>query len=215
MHIIYNKYVTISWWETIFTYIVNFVKIGNCGPNTICDFQNMSICSCLPGYTSNWPNGCTQKTKSSCDHTNKCVNVRGLKLPEPSNVDVYTGLRFGNCQNLCLGNCSCNAFTLIDDDKCIIWSASVSDISRHSSTGRNLYVRRYSQYDNRGMSEHSFLKVIYNMHVLQCWYTVNLMSDKICNILAWIKLSKIVNDLYISQLEILSFRLAKSTKQLD
>lgn len=126
-------------------------KIGNCGPNAICNSQNKSICSCLPGYTDKWPNGCTRKTLN-CDYTNKFVNFSGIKLPDTSTVAVHKGLSFSNCQAVCFAKCYCTAFAFVDyGNQCMIWSANLSDISLHSDTGHSLYVSLSG--DNNGISK--------------------------------------------------------------
>ncbi|XP_042511631.1 putative receptor protein kinase ZmPK1 [Macadamia integrifolia] len=103
---------------------------GLCGRNGICVYTPKPQCSCPPGYEvtdpHDWNKGCKPKFNLSCNPTQK---VRFMKLPQTDfygfDLAFQQPVSYGNCMNLCLNACDCQAFVyrLTGEGKCFTKSA--------------------------------------------------------------------------------------------
>lgn len=123
---------------------------GECGAFGSCNAQDLPICSCLPGFnpqnardweSGNWSAGCERKVDLNC--ANGTTSDGFLKLPSMK-VSGYSsrlsGLR-GQCEGLCLGNCSCLAYAFDVGIGCMFWSVILLDVQKVSTLGSDLYIR--------------------------------------------------------------------------
>ncbi|KAF3953511.1 hypothetical protein CMV_021056 [Castanea mollissima] len=135
-------------------------KYGQCGPYSKCNPDNMNKfeCMCLPGYEPKSPRdwylrdgseGCVRKNSglSMCKNGEGIVKLEHLKLPD-SSIDVAligTSMSSSECEQACLTNCSCAAFTSMNIDGkgtgCLAWYGELMDILQFTDEGSELNVR--------------------------------------------------------------------------
>ncbi|KAM3747033.1 hypothetical protein ACB098_05G007900 [Castanea mollissima] len=135
-------------------------KYGHCGSYSKCSPDNVNRfeCMCLPGYEPKSPrewdlrdgsNGCVRKhlELSVCGNGEGFVKVERLKLPDSSFSAAWTGMGMGRfeCEQACLMNCSCTAFTIMNIDgkgtNCLAWYGELMDILEYAYEGSDLIVR--------------------------------------------------------------------------
>ncbi|KAK3165651.1 hypothetical protein QOZ80_1AG0036010 [Eleusine coracana subsp. coracana] len=103
--------------------------VSPCGPNGVCDTNEMPVCSCLRGFTPKTPaawalrdgrDGCVRSTSLHCQQSASSattttsdgfVVVRHAKVPDTERSVVDMGLSsLEQCRQACLRNCSCTAY---------------------------------------------------------------------------------------------------------
>ncbi|KAJ8761558.1 hypothetical protein K2173_004334 [Erythroxylum novogranatense] len=127
---------------------------GKCSPNNINRFE----CTCLPGYEPRYPSewskrdasgGCVRKrlnTSSVCRNGEGFVKVTPLKVPD-SSVGVWVSMSMSrtDCENVCLANCSCTAYSSVDfgskGTACLAWYGDLMDTMENEDESYDLYVR--------------------------------------------------------------------------
>jgi hypothetical protein len=130
---------------------------GECGPNGYCDPYNPTKfqCTCLPGFepnsTSEWylrdgSGGCGRSQGVSACHSGEgFVKLRHVKLPDTSHARVDMSLSLKECEQECLRNCSCTAYTSADETRggigCLSWHGDLVDIRTFANAGQDLFVR--------------------------------------------------------------------------
>ncbi|KAI6703910.1 hypothetical protein NL676_013046 [Syzygium grande] len=94
-----------------------------CGPNGICGTDNVDQfdCTCLPGFEPKSPSdwylkdgtgGCKRRQGvSMCQSGEGFVKVKQLKLPDTSTAHVDMGLSLKECEQECLRDCDCTAYS--------------------------------------------------------------------------------------------------------
>ncbi|XP_020269508.1 G-type lectin S-receptor-like serine/threonine-protein kinase B120 [Asparagus officinalis] len=97
----------------------------------------------------NWTNGCTRRTTLSCERNTSngdqgeqdgFLMLQGVKLPDLSDWDQNSG-SISRCEQTCLANCSCKAYSFVTGIGCLKWGGDLVDIYMFSSGGENLYVK--------------------------------------------------------------------------
>ncbi|XP_065630045.1 G-type lectin S-receptor-like serine/threonine-protein kinase RKS1 isoform X1 [Quercus suber] len=135
-------------------------KYGHCGSYGKCNPDNINRfeCMCLPGYEPKSPRdwylrdgskGCVRKNSglSMCKNGEGFVKLEHLKPPDSSIDAVFIGMSMSSseCQQACLTNCSCTAFTsMYTDGKgtgCLAWYGELIDILQYTDVGQELNVR--------------------------------------------------------------------------
>ncbi|XP_055832745.1 G-type lectin S-receptor-like serine/threonine-protein kinase At4g03230 isoform X2 [Solanum dulcamara] len=58
--------------------------------------------------------------------------------PEWSDTNIKTN---ENCRRHCLGNCSCQAYTYYDNQRCWFWGLKVNNLQENYTGGFNLFIR--------------------------------------------------------------------------
>ncbi|GMY37024.1 G-type lectin S-receptor-like serine/threonine-protein kinase RKS1 [Fagus crenata] len=135
---------------------------GQCGTNSKChldspDDINKFECTCLPGYEPKSPRdwnlkdgsqGCVRKQSgmSICGNGDGFVKVEHLKGPDTSNATwIDMSMSSTECEQACLSNCSCTAFSSINIDGkgtgCLVWNGELMDILESSNKWWVLNVR--------------------------------------------------------------------------
>ncbi|KAL3522130.1 hypothetical protein ACH5RR_014964 [Cinchona calisaya] len=147
-------------WRFIQLQPANQCDIYNrCGPFGVCDARNSPICTCMKGYVpkdidqwnnGNWSGGCVRRTQLQCE-TNGSRGIEGsgerdgflmienVKLPDF--LDYVGSEDVEDCENKCLQNCSCIAFSFVSAINCMIWSNDLFDIQHFQNGGSSLYIR--------------------------------------------------------------------------
>ncbi|KAK4591365.1 hypothetical protein RGQ29_021537 [Quercus rubra] len=135
-------------------------KYGHCGSYGKCNPDNINRfeCMCLPGYEPKSPRdwylsdgskGCVRKNSglSMCKNGEGFVKLERLKLPDSSIDAVLIGMSMSSseCEQACLMNCSCTAFTSMNTDGkgtgCLAWYGELIDIVQLTDAGSELNVR--------------------------------------------------------------------------
>ncbi|GLT83436.1 hypothetical protein SLE2022_017260 [Rubroshorea leprosula] len=124
-----------------------------CGKFANCNFDRSPVCSCLEGYlpksaedwnSGNWSGGCVRETPSDCE-TDMFLKHTGLKWPDTSNSTVNMTMNLKECEQMCLTNCSCTAYTDADvrfgGSGCLMWFGDLIDMRDLTPGGQDLYIR--------------------------------------------------------------------------
>ncbi|CAO2166643.1 unnamed protein product [Urochloa humidicola] len=139
--------------------------VSPCGPNGVCDTNNLPVCSCLRGFTPKTPaawalrdghDGCVRTTPLDCRNgTDGFVTVRHAKVPDTERSVVDWALTLDQCRQACLRNCSCTAYASAnvsagagggrrgagDGMGCVMWTTGLTDLRVYPDFGQDLYVR--------------------------------------------------------------------------
>ena len=123
-----------------------------CGPYGNC--YDGPKCECLNGFRPkspddwarvDWSGGCVRKWELDCGNGDGFVKYGGMKLPDNSHLAASRNLSLEECKSVCLGNCSCMAFTMIDihgnGGDCVLWFDDLLDMRDFSGGGDDLYIR--------------------------------------------------------------------------
>ncbi|KAL2547848.1 G-type lectin S-receptor-like serine/threonine-protein kinase [Forsythia ovata] len=129
-----------------------------CGAYGTCNQNLLPFCYCLPGFKQKSENdwnlkdysgGCVREIdllqcgngSTSTGRKDKFLLNRQVRLPKNSQ-SVMAGSA-GECESLCLNNCSCTAYSY-DGNACLVWNGEIMDLqqlSENDGSGRNIYVR--------------------------------------------------------------------------
>uniref|UniRef100_A0A0A9DM30 Receptor-like serine/threonine-protein kinase n=1 Tax=Arundo donax TaxID=35708 RepID=A0A0A9DM30_ARUDO len=135
--------------------------VSPCGPNGVCDTNNLPVCSCLRGFTPKTPaawalrdgrDGCVRSTPLDCRNgTDGFVTVRHAKVPDTERSVVDMSLTLAQCRQACLRNCSCTAYASANvsggggrggaGTGCVMWSTGLTDLRVYPDFGQDLFVR--------------------------------------------------------------------------
>nr|GMD80802.1 G-type lectin S-receptor-like serine/threonine-protein kinase At4g27290 [Ipomoea batatas] len=128
----------------------NFAK---CGANGICNIEGSPICGCLENFVSNtrggwdyWSDGCHRRIPLKCKNgTDGFKKYSGIKLPDTANSWFNTTMNLKECEQKCLSNCSCTAYSSLDLNNggsgCFLWFKDLIDIRLLSENGQDIYIR--------------------------------------------------------------------------
>ncbi|CAH2040719.1 unnamed protein product [Thlaspi arvense] len=117
-----------------------------------CNSNKSPVCSCLPGFRpaykeewghGNFSGGCVRKALLYCERngTGKKDGFRkltGMKLPDSQDILSVPEIE---CENKCLKNCSCTAYTYYLGIGCMLWREHLVDLQEFSKQGADLYIR--------------------------------------------------------------------------
>ncbi|CAI0468018.1 unnamed protein product [Linum tenue] len=126
-----------------------------CGPNSNCDpYQaDTFYCKCLPGYEPKSPRewflrdgsgGCVSRAgASTCRSGEGFVKVARVKVPDTKMARADMGLGLKACEEGCLSNCTCQAYTSADENGtgCLRWYGDLVDTRTYTNGGQDIYVR--------------------------------------------------------------------------
>ncbi|GKV15824.1 hypothetical protein SLEP1_g26573 [Rubroshorea leprosula] len=124
-----------------------------CGKFASCNVNRSPVCSCLEGYLpkslvdwnlGNWSGGCIRDTPSECEK-DAFLKQTWLKWPDTSNSTVNMTMNLRECEQTCLTNCYCTAYTNADvrdgGSGCLLWFGDLIDIQVLTPGGQDLYIR--------------------------------------------------------------------------
>ncbi|KAJ0568887.1 putative protein kinase RLK-Pelle-DLSV family [Helianthus annuus] len=132
---------------------------GACGAFAICTYTTSPICACLRGFVpqmkdewakGNWTRGCVRRSELFCEKNETSLAssntkpdqfhvLRGIKLPDHHQYFPY--MDTDECQQWCMGNCSCKAYAYVQGIYCMVWTEELVDIEQFSYGGQNLSLR--------------------------------------------------------------------------
>lgn len=125
---------------------------GQCGVYGVCsdDRTSTNMCSCLRGFVqrnvNDWGSGCVRRRElvgcgSNGSQTDGFVRVGGVKLPDSSNW-ILVNRGSDECEERCLGNCSCKAYAYLSGGiGCLTWAVDLMDVITLDGAGNDLYLR--------------------------------------------------------------------------
>ncbi|VFQ81686.1 unnamed protein product [Cuscuta campestris] len=131
-----------------------------CGPFGRCDADGSPVCQCLTGFKPR-----NKQAWDLRDGSDGCVRVKELgcggdgfiawnytKLPESGGAFVDEGMRLDECEKMCVGNCSCTAYSSANvsggsGSGCVIWTAELLDMRKFPAEGDQLLYVRVAAFD--------------------------------------------------------------------
>ncbi|KAK6917400.1 S-locus receptor kinase, C-terminal [Dillenia turbinata] len=131
----------------------NFME---CGSNGICNPDNAPNfeCTCLPGFepksVRDWDlrdgsGGCVRKRagNGTCGNGAGFLRVARVKVPDTSKARVEQNSSLKACEQTCLKNCSCVAYSSINGENgCITWYGELLDTRQYpNGDAQDLHVR--------------------------------------------------------------------------
>ncbi|XP_057961815.1 G-type lectin S-receptor-like serine/threonine-protein kinase At1g11410 [Malania oleifera] len=130
---------------------------GRCGAYGYCDPNQNSNeeCKCFPGFEPKSPQdwylrdgsqGCKRKRADSmCNNGEGFVKFERMKVPDTTVARVNMSLNLEGCEEECLRNCTCVAYTSADirdgGRGCLMWHGNLVDTKLYTSDGQDLYIR--------------------------------------------------------------------------
>ncbi|KAG2292044.1 hypothetical protein Bca52824_038713 [Brassica carinata] len=120
---------------------------SHCGSYSFCSKYTARRCNCIEGFTQKLDNrltGCARVTKMSCNQ-DKFTTLPNMKLPNDSDAYERWSSDLQDCEENCLINCQCTAYTFVESrkgqGKCVTWSGELEDMRNYTSGGHDLHVR--------------------------------------------------------------------------
>ncbi|KAK3420153.1 hypothetical protein EUGRSUZ_G00950 [Eucalyptus grandis] len=125
-----------------------------CGANGNCNIASYPKCVCLKGFVpkypidwgfGDWSNGCVRRTKLDCRGGDEFLKNTQVKLPDTRLSWFNESMNLQECEQTCLGNCSCMAYSNLDirgqGSGCLLWFGDLMDIRQFNENGQDIYVR--------------------------------------------------------------------------
>ncbi|XP_070036366.1 G-type lectin S-receptor-like serine/threonine-protein kinase At4g27290 [Nicotiana tomentosiformis] len=125
-----------------------------CGQFGRCNTKDSPPCACLRGFepkypqqwnAADWSNGCVRRTPLECGTSDRFLKYSGLKLPDTRHSWFDKTIGLEECQRLCLGNCSCVAYSNLDvregGSGCLLWFNELFDFREYAEIEQDLYIR--------------------------------------------------------------------------
>nr|GMD99498.1 G-type lectin S-receptor-like serine/threonine-protein kinase At4g27290 [Ipomoea batatas] len=124
-----------------------------CGANAFCNVANSPVCGCLENFVNNtrggwdyWSDGCHRRVPLKCKNgTDGFKKYSGMKLPDTTHSWFNTTMSLKECEQTCLKNCSCAAYSSLDISNggsgCLLWFNDLIDMRLLSQNGQDIYIR--------------------------------------------------------------------------
>nr|GMD96443.1 G-type lectin S-receptor-like serine/threonine-protein kinase At4g27290 isoform X1 [Ipomoea batatas] len=124
-----------------------------CGANAFCNVANSPVCGCLENFVNNtrggwdyWSDGCHRRVPLKCKNgTDGFKKYSGMKLPDTTHSWFNTTMNLKECEQTCLKNCSCTAYSSLDISNggrgCLLWFNDLIDMRLLSQNGQDIYIR--------------------------------------------------------------------------
>ncbi|XP_074576543.1 G-type lectin S-receptor-like serine/threonine-protein kinase RKS1 isoform X2 [Curcuma longa] len=122
-------------------------KYNSCGHNSLCTKRYNTVnCQCLDGFRKIAENGseagCQREKPLNCSSNSQFSKVQNVKVPDTENATPRGNMSLDDCKKLCLNDCSCVAYAVINgSDGCITWPGDLLDLRTFVDEGYDLYVR--------------------------------------------------------------------------
>ncbi|KAH0936451.1 hypothetical protein HID58_013568, partial [Brassica napus] len=147
-------------------------KYNRCGNYSVCndskDFDS-GKCSCIfgfePAYRNQWnkgnfSGGCKRRVSLNCSQSLFAKKedgfrvLKGMKVPDFGSVVSINNSE--TCKDVCLRDCSCNAYEVVPGIGCMIWTRDLVDMEHFEYGGNNVNIRLAA-------SEIGFLKSVFGL----------------------------------------------------
>uniref|UniRef100_A0A0D9W4V1 Receptor-like serine/threonine-protein kinase n=1 Tax=Leersia perrieri TaxID=77586 RepID=A0A0D9W4V1_9ORYZ len=143
-------------WQAVFTHPNDQCDVhATCGPYTVCNDNTFPSCSCMRGFSIASPDswiledrtgGCKRNTPLDCASRKSDIfnAIPAIRLPYKAHV-IESVTSAGQCENFCLGNCSCTAY-FFGNSSCSIWLGELVNVKQQiddstSGNGEFLHIR--------------------------------------------------------------------------
>ncbi|CAJ2638919.1 unnamed protein product [Trifolium pratense] len=144
---------------------------SSCGDNSVCNITNSPrICQCLEGFVPkyyekwnslDWSGGCVRRIRLNCSG-DWFLQHSGVELPDTSSSWFNKSLRLEECEQMCLKNCSCSAYTNLNvksNSGCLIWFGNIQDLKNNIDQGQDIFIRLAASELDHGRNRRSFNKM--------------------------------------------------------
>ncbi|CAI9275306.1 unnamed protein product [Lactuca saligna] len=122
---------------------------ASCGAFGICSQSGLPFCNCLTGFNprsesdwiqSDFSGGCVRKTDLQCRRNVEKLDFLMIAVKNlPPNQSVESGSA-GECRTTCSNNCSCNAYSFVDN-QCSIWDGDLLNLSLDDYSRKTIYIK--------------------------------------------------------------------------
>jgi hypothetical protein len=168
---VYGRGLVGVWLESLQNWLVNYRQpilrcdvFATCGPFTVCRENADPLCGCIRGFSLASPedwglgdrsHGCSRSTPLGCENeggnrsglADKFYPVQGVSMPhEGAKVPAAATGGEDDCRRVCLGNCSCTAYSY-GKGGCSVWHGRLYDVKQRpdassaAADGDALYIR--------------------------------------------------------------------------
>lgn len=144
-------------WQAVFTHPNDQCEVAaTCGPFTICNDNTFPSCSCMEGFSIESPDswelgdrtgGCRRNIPLDCVSSRSDIfnAVPATRLPYNAHA-VESVTTAGECESICLGKCSCTAYSFGNYSGCSIWHGKLVNVKQQtddstSANGETLHIR--------------------------------------------------------------------------
>ncbi|XP_074589901.1 G-type lectin S-receptor-like serine/threonine-protein kinase At4g27290 isoform X1 [Curcuma longa] len=131
-------------WNSLFSFPSDDCDYYNhCGRNSVCTKGYISVsCRCLEGFENkSVVVGCARKEPLRCS-SNQFSKEQSVKVPDTENATSQGKISLDACKKLCLEDCSCVAYAVINGPYgCITWRGELVDLRSFPDGGDDLYIR--------------------------------------------------------------------------
>nr|GLL38389.1 G-type lectin S-receptor-like serine/threonine-protein kinase At4g27290 [Ipomoea trifida] len=150
---IYFSYDLIKNMSVLTRLVDNCDRYGLCGPYAACNIDNSPPCGCLEGFRpkftkqwneADWSGGCVRNNPVGCGKEDGFRTLSGIKMPDSRKTWYSTTVNLKECEKMCLHNCSCTAYTVLDvrdGSGCLMYIDELIDMRELSQNDQPLYVR--------------------------------------------------------------------------
>ncbi|XP_058073003.1 receptor-like serine/threonine-protein kinase SD1-8 isoform X2 [Magnolia sinica] len=127
---------------------------GQCGTYAGCYANHAPPCECLHGFEPRSPqdwylrdgtDGCVRRRVLECEKGDGFFKLQHAKLPDTLHARVDTRASLKECEDECLKNCSCTAYSSADinggGSGCVMWGGDLIDLQVYSDGGQDVYIR--------------------------------------------------------------------------
>ncbi|KAL7608156.1 hypothetical protein Lser_V15G10908 [Lactuca serriola] len=122
---------------------------ASCGAFGTCSQSGLPFCNCLTGFNprsesdwnqSDFSGGCVRKTDLQRRRNVEKLDFLMIAVKNlPPNQSVESGSE-GECRTTCLNNCSCNAYSFVDN-QCSIWDGDLMNLSLDDYSRKTIYIK--------------------------------------------------------------------------
>ncbi|XP_058073012.1 receptor-like serine/threonine-protein kinase SD1-8 isoform X2 [Magnolia sinica] len=129
-------------------------QYAQCGTYAGCNANQAPSCECLHGFEPRSPqdwylrdgsDGCVRRRPLECEKGDGFFKLAHAKLPDTLHARVDTRASQKECEDECLKNCSCTAYSSADinggGSGCMMWGGDLIDLEVYSDGGQDIYVR--------------------------------------------------------------------------
>ncbi|CAA2973558.1 G-type lectin S-receptor-like serine threonine-kinase At2g19130 [Olea europaea subsp. europaea] len=123
-----------------------------CGAFGTCNQNSSNFCYCLPGFKQRSENdwnlkdysgGCVREIILNCTNDRKDKFLANSLVRLPSNSQRVMAGSAGECESICLSNCSCTAYAY-EYNACLVWNGELMDLQRptaYNGSERTIHIR--------------------------------------------------------------------------
>lgn len=136
---------TNNWYQYWAQPVEKCALYNRCGNNAACadgGDGGIANCGCLRGVVRDLSGECVRRMALDCERNDgggggdRFFLMGGVKLPDFSEWDSGA-LNDSMCEEACLGNCSCGAYSFVIGIGCLTWGRDFVDVSLFSSGGND------------------------------------------------------------------------------